>query len=124
MGEWYVGFLGRLPESGGFNYWLGQFRSAQCATGAATAVWNVMNSTTAQFIASAEYSSRGRTNSEFVTDLYRAMMRRAGGVSGVSYWTSRLAGGMTREQVRQAFIGSSEMVGRASTVAAQGCFGT
>jgi len=122
--DYYVGFLGRLPDSGGFNYWLAQFRSAQCAAGAPTLVWSIMNSTTSQFIASAEYVNRGRTDSEFVTDLYRAMMRRDGGASGVSYWTSRLAGGMTREQVRQAFAGSSETIGRANAIAAQGCLGT
>jgi hypothetical protein len=119
--DYYVGFLGRLPDSVGFNYWAAQFRSAQCAAGAPPLVWSVMNSTTSQFISSAEYASRNRTNSEFVTDLYRGMMRRDGGASAVFYWASQLAAGMTREDVRQAFAGSPEMIGRANTIAAQGC---
>jgi hypothetical protein len=63
--DYYVGLMGRLPDSGGFDYWLAC--SAQCAAGASTLVWGIMNSTTSQFISSASMQVTNRTDSEFVT---------------------------------------------------------
>ena len=31
--DFYRGLLGRLPDDGGFDFWLGQFRTAQCRAG-------------------------------------------------------------------------------------------
>jgi hypothetical protein len=30
VGDFYRGFLARLPDDGGFGYWVGRFRTAQC----------------------------------------------------------------------------------------------
>jgi len=52
----YRGILGVLPDSGGFNYWLGQVRTAQCA--GSTSVTNQVNTLAAAFINSAQYGNR------------------------------------------------------------------
>lgn len=68
--DFYRGFLNRLPDSSGFQYWLGRFRGAQCS--GAAAVNAEVDTISRQFLASAEYTSRNRSNSDYVADLYYA----------------------------------------------------
>ena len=70
----YRGFLNRLPDDGGLNYWMSQMRQAQCAGGNALAT--VADSISSQFLNSAEYAARSRTNVDFVADLYSSFLRR------------------------------------------------
>jgi len=116
----YGGMLHRLPDSGGFAYWVGQMRSAQCVN--ATAVAQVIDQITAQFIGSVEYAGLGRTNSGFVQDLYYAMLQRGGDLAGFNFWVTQIANGsLPREQVRQQFLASPEMQAQINAIAAQGC---
>ncbi len=120
--DFYRGLLSRLPDSGGYNFWLGQFRTAQCQGGPAvyTQVENISNS----YVNSAEYSNRGRTNAQFVGDMYNAFLRRGGDLPGVQYWIGQLdSGARTRENVRQAFISTPEFNQRVVAVINQGCLG-
>ncbi|MCM2329482.1 MAG: DUF4214 domain-containing protein, partial [Lysobacter sp.] len=74
------------------------------------------------FLNGAEYAARNRTHSQFVGDLYNAFLRRGGDLTGVQYWIDQVASGArTRDQVRQAFIASSEFSGRVGAIIAQGC---
>jgi len=57
------------------------------------------------FIQSAEYGLRGRTNSEYVEDLYDAILRRGALPSEVSYWVTFL-NTATREDALQYFTDS------------------
>jgi uncharacterized protein YidB (DUF937 family) len=73
-------------------------------------------------VKSGEYTSRGRTNSQFVGDLYNSFLRRGGESSGVNFWIGQLdTSSLDRSQVRQAFVASPEFQGRVSRVVSEGC---
>ena len=118
--DFYRGLLGRLPDSGGFTYWVGQFRTAQCQ--GASQVTAQANSISSAFMNSAEYVNRNRTNAQFVGDMYDTFLRRGGDLTGVQFWLGQLnSGAMTREQVREQFVASQEFQNRVSAVIQQGC---
>ena len=122
--DFYRGILGRLPDSGGFANWLGQFRTAQCAGAAATGeIYNAVESISAAFVNGPEYLGRGRSNTDYVSDLYYAFLRRGGDLTGVNFWIDRLnTGTQTREQMRREFLNSPEFNGRVNAIIAQGCY--
>jgi hypothetical protein len=72
--------------------------------------------------ASAEYAGRQRNNTEYVSDLYYAFLRRGGDLSGVDYWVNRLDTGVEdREMMRRDFINSPEFSARIDAIIQQGC---
>ncbi len=97
-----------------------QFRKAQC-TGAA-AVTAEAEAISSGFATGPEYASRNRSNSQYVGDLYNAILRRGGDGPGVQFWIGVLnSGALTREQVRQQFVQGSEFQGRVQQIIAAGC---
>lgn len=118
--DFYRGLLARLPDVGGFSIWRGQLQIAQCQ--GAVAVNAQVESISSQFANGAEYAARGRTHAQFVGDLYNAFLRRGGDLAGVQFWINQLSGStLTRDQVRQAFVASTEFQGRVTSVVNQGC---
>jgi hypothetical protein len=118
----YGGFFRRLADSGGYTYWDGRFRTAQCNSSPATAVQSTIDSVSSQFVASDEYKARNTTNSQYVQDLYYAMLQRGGDLTGFNFWVNQLdTSAMTRSQVRQQFLASPEMTAQSAAIAAQGC---
>jgi hypothetical protein len=118
--DFYRGLLSRLPDSGGFDYWVGQFRAAQCQGAAAvSAQADAISSAYAQ---SPEYAARGRTNAQYVGDLYNAFLRRGADLAGVQFWIGQLdSGAQGREQVRRAFLASAEFNTRVQALVTAGC---
>jgi hypothetical protein len=93
---------------------------AQCIGSAA--VTAEVESISSYFFSSPEYAARGRSNGQFIQDLYYAFMRRYASVSEVSYWVDELnTGARTREQLRQYFIQSLEFQGRVAAMINEGC---
>jgi len=118
--DFFRGLLGRLPDDGGFAFWVGQFRTAQCAGGAA--VNAQVESISSQYALSQEYANRARSNAQYVGDLYNAFLRRGGDLAGVLFWINELStGARTRENVRQAFVASPEFQARVAAIINQGC---
>jgi hypothetical protein len=117
--DFYRGVLSRLPDTGGFNFWVQQFRTAQCQ--GAAAVNTQVESISSGFMNSGEYTGRNRTNPQFVGDLYNAFLRRGGDLGGVQFWIGQLNGGATRNSIRQQFITTPEFQGRVAAIIAQGC---
>ena len=75
-----------------------------------------------EFLSSAEYASRNRNNTDYVSDLYSAFLRHGSDLAGLNFWINRLATGVdTRETMRTEFIGSSEFATRIDAIIAQGC---
>ncbi|MBK8963447.1 MAG: DUF4214 domain-containing protein [Candidatus Competibacteraceae bacterium] len=96
------------------------FRGAQCS--GAAAVNAEVDTISRQFLASAEYASRNRSNSDYVADLYYAFLRRGGDLSGFNHWVNQLnTGSQTREQVRVDFLRSPEFQSRVTQIINQGC---
>ena len=120
VNDFYRGFLNRLPDNAGFNAWLTQMRSAQCA--GPQQVRDVSHQIALQFIQSAEYALRARNNSGYVDDLYNGILRRGADPAGFAYWRSFLdLGTYTREQLLQFFINSPEFQLTVQEVINAGC---
>lgn len=117
--DFYRGVLGRLPDSGGFVYWLQQFRTAQCQDSFAVATQ--VNSISSSFLNGAEYAGRARNNTQYVDDLYNAFLRRGADVTGLQAWVNTLNGGTSRDTLRRSFVNSIEFTTRVNAVVAQGC---
>ena len=118
--DFYRGLLARLPDNGGFTYWVGRFRTAQCQGQAAIVA--EAEAISSAFTLSGEYASRGRTNAQYVGDLYNAFLRRGGDLTGVQFWINEIGtGARTREQVRMAFRDSPEFQARVTAIIQQGC---
>jgi len=118
--DFYRGFLSRLPDDGGYNFWVQRFRAAQCQ-GQAAIVAEV-EAISSAFALSAEYLGRNRTAAQYVGDLYNAFLRRGGDLAGVQFWINQVASGArTREQVRVEFKNSPEFQARVAAIIAQGC---
>ncbi|MEW6571703.1 MAG: DUF4214 domain-containing protein [Nitrospirota bacterium] len=88
VNDFYRGILSRLPDNGGFNYWLNKMRVAQC-TGS-QAVKDVSYQIASLFVHSQEYISKNRNNAQYLEDLYDAVMRRSASPAEVNYWLNQL----------------------------------
>ncbi|TXG87852.1 MAG: DUF4214 domain-containing protein, partial [Rhodocyclaceae bacterium] len=75
-----------------------------------------------QYLGSAEYAARNRSNRDYVADLYYAFLRRGGELTGFDFWVSQLDNGLkTREQLRKEFLNSPEFQSRVQQIISQGC---
>jgi hypothetical protein len=120
VNDQYRGILSRLPEDGGYLFWLGHMQTAQC-TGEA-AVSDLTNEIGLLFITSPEYVDKGRSNGEFLEDMYDAIQRRAPDLGGHLFWLGLLdSGALSREEVLQEFVNSVEFQGRVQEVIDAGC---
>ena len=85
VNDLYRGFLNRLPDTAGFNSWLGLMRNAQCA-GSQQQIRDLSGQIALGFIQSAEYGLRNRNNSQYVEDLYNGILRRGADPGGFTGW--------------------------------------
>jgi hypothetical protein len=120
VNDFYRGILNRLPDSAGFNYWLGQMRTAQCS-GSAQQIRDLSYQLSLLFIQSTEYGLRNRSDSQFIEDLYNAILRRGGDPAGFVGWVNALRT-QTRTQVLQAFTSCAEFQFRVTEVINAGCY--
>jgi len=95
----YNRILQRNPEEEGLNAWLAQ----SGVTGS-----DLVQS----FIFGEECQARisGYTDEQFITFLYKALLGRLPEADGLNAWLSRMAGGMTKEEVVSQFALSEEFV--------------
>jgi hypothetical protein len=118
--DFYRGLLSRLPDTSGFAYWLQRFRAAQCI--GVEALSGEVEAISSAFVASPEYSSRARSDAQYVGDLYNAFLRRGGDANGVLFWINSLkTGAQSRESLRQEFMRSPEFQGRMRRIAEEVC---
>jgi arylsulfate sulfotransferase len=115
----YRGAMNRLPDETGFAFWRARLAAAQCRGPADFAAEAAKVS--AEFFGSAEYAGRARSNAEYVGDLYDALLRRGAETAGALFWRDRLDAGVTREEVRAAFVASDEFQVRVARAASQSC---
>ncbi len=120
VNDFYRGLLARFSDEGGFRYWRSRMRAAQC-TGA-DEVRAVSREIAQLFAGSPEYGARLRTNTQFVEDLYNAIMRRGPDSGGFVFWLNLLDLGLvTRTQLLDYFIDSPEFQLRVQDVIGAGC---
>ena len=91
--------LGRGPDVGGFDYWVGNLRDGMPLQTAA-----------GYFIGSPEFQANiGSPNdTQFVTLLYNNALHRAPDPGGLAYWMTALGNGMTRDDLTLVFSESEE----------------
>ncbi|WP_434309441.1 DUF4214 domain-containing protein [Hominifimenecus sp. rT4P-3] len=93
--------LGREPDSGGRHFWKERLKS-EAATGADVA---------GGFFRSEEYLLLGKSEDQYVEDLYQALLGRASDTEGKRFWLRRLAVGSSRNLVFSGFVNSEEFTG-------------
>jgi serralysin len=94
-------------------------RNAQC-TGAQQ-VRDISRQLALLFIQSQEYANRNRSNSQFVEDLYDAVLRRGPELGGFNFWLGQLDSGLSRPAALDAFVDSPEFQGRVQSIIDAGC---
>lgn len=116
----YRSYLNRLPDLDGFRFWRDRLRAAQCSGVADVSL--TVDDLSRQFMFGAEYVARRRNNSQRVSDLYGAFLRRGADLDGTLYWKERLdSGARTLDYLRLQFLNSAEFQARVAQVIAQGC---
>jgi hypothetical protein len=103
----YTAGLGRVPDEGGFEYWMDEYTSGR---------WSFPRM--AQFfVGSAEFVEAypALNDPAFVAQLYRNVLDRDGEPSGVLFWSAEMAAGMSRATVLMRFAESPENIQRSGT---------
>jgi Domain of unknown function (DUF4214) len=108
----------RLPEDGGLLGWLATIRSncqnsVQQATNARNFLSGVFNSQ--------EYSNLGRSNQQFLGDMYDAVLRRYPDPTGWNGWLAQVNSGASRASIVSGIVNSQEFTNRSIAIYAQGC---
>ena len=92
--------LGRDADQTGYDYWNGKLESGEIS------FRELING----FLFSSEYLDKNKSDEEFVSDLYRAILNREPDEEGLEYWLGRLASDATRDDVIDGFIHSEEFI--------------
>ncbi|MBR5916914.1 MAG: DUF4214 domain-containing protein [Lachnospiraceae bacterium] len=95
----------RIGDRGGQKDWVEKLLNKQI-TGSECA---------RSFIQSQEYENLGLSNEDYVENLYIALMGRASDAPGKADWVTKLANGMTRDEVFAGFVNSAEFAGICNT---------
>ena len=83
----YFGAMGRLPDEGGYNWWLGEIEAGR----------HTLQSMAAGFVDSSEFKSLADTdnsgvisNEEFILHMYNGVFGRAPDTGGLAWWVGQL----------------------------------
>lgn len=112
----YNNVLGREPDAGGFDFWLGQLNSGRSVPEVVLGF-----SESAEFISATEltastfatYTLNGDLDGQ-VFRLYQTTLGRAPDEGGFLFWTDRLFAGQTLSSMAEEFIRSAEFQARFS----------
>jgi len=93
--------LGREPDAAGYAGWVSALESV-----------GTSHLSSAQYVAmsvfSTEYAARNRTNTQYVDDLYNAVLQRSPDAAGEAGWIANLNNGGSRSDVLHSFTESPE----------------
>ena len=101
----YSEALGRQADETGMNHWLTEYEAGNIT----------VNELVEGIFLSEEYLSSDKTDEEFLTDLYHALLRREPDEKGMEHWLDCLASGMEREEVIDGFVDSEEFAAIAAS---------
>jgi hypothetical protein len=102
--EYYRDILDREPEPGGAESWADEICRIQ---NLGIYVGEGFQAEARLFFNSTEYLSKGKTNSQFVTDLYQTFLQREPDAGGLAYWVGQLSC-LTRGMLITQFAYSAE----------------
>ena len=98
--RYYTYALGRKPLARDLNDWTGRLMSKSISG----------TDLTLGFFTCDEYANRGRSNSEFVSDVYLAMLGRSVDAPGLNNWISLLNSGTSRRAICTMLADSQEFI--------------
>lgn len=87
----YLGFLGRVPDERGVEFWIGQYRQGRNGQGQSLTMVATRFAEASQF----ELGTR-LSDQDFVSRVYETILGRSPELEGLVYWTGRLSEGMPR----------------------------
>ena len=93
----YVAGLERNPDEEGRQYWINCYNNGMKAEDIARG-----------FMLSDEILRKNTTNEHFIKTLYEGLFNREADEAGLEYWMEALRGGMSRAEVAESFISSTE----------------
>ena len=96
----YAAFFNRAPDLSGLNFWTGEL-----ATRGSAAYMDIAEGFAGHPKFAVDYGGLG--DRDFVLKVYVNMLGNAGDTMGVNFWTSQLAGGMTRSDMVATFVDSA-----------------
>ncbi|MFM6765430.1 MAG: DUF4214 domain-containing protein, partial [Dolichospermum sp.] len=107
----YSNAFGRVPDSAGKTYWLGQLGAEPTSATKASVIVDIIN-----FASPGDKGSltgkvnvaRNTTNQLIVQELYVTLLGRAADAPGQNYWTNLLNTGVPVSSVSQAIVASPE----------------
>jgi serralysin len=103
--ELYVAFFNRVPEAGGFDYWIKELAGGKSMTDIAQSFYNAG----VQYSSVTGFSSDMK-DEDFIHVFYKNVLGRAEGADadGLSYWNSKLVdGSSTRWSLAQDILASA-----------------
>jgi len=102
----YLGFLDRLPDEGGLEYFANRFGNADTSQQQAREMArNLMDCE--------EFQTRQPSLEECVARLYEAFLGRSAGDEEIAYWVGEIqAGNLTLQDLIDTFADSEEFAGR------------
>lgn len=103
--NFYQSALGRQPSASELQYWLGQLQAAYVQ--GPSQYLSTMSALGDALFSSSEYAARGRSDHDYVYDLYKAYLFREPDQGGWDFWTSQVPYN-GRAGVRNGFAGSIE----------------
>jgi hypothetical protein len=101
----YAAILRRPSDATGKNFWSGE-AYRMCTLGVDPKQNFVVLGNV--FLTSPEYLAFGRSDSNYITDLYVAFLNRTPDSGGLAYWTGQLAQGLPRSIAANSFLFSPE----------------
>ena len=108
----------RLPDDTGLPGWLAPIRAnCQNPSQQATAARNFMRGV----FNGQEYALLGRSNEQFLGDLYDAVLRRYPEIAGWNGWLAYINSGVDRPTIVDGIVNSGEFANRTNGIYAQGC---
>jgi hypothetical protein len=101
VASYYKGFLGRTATAPEINSWVNAINNGLTEKQDAF-----------DFISSAEFGTLHASNSDFITALYNDILGRQPASSEITFWSNELGSGLSRPDVIQATLGSTEGLSR------------
>jgi hypothetical protein len=103
--HYYTSILKRTPDSGGKDYWEQEVERTTSMGLDVKEAYMVMSG---NFYTGSEYLGKGRTDTEYITDLYLTFFNRAPDSQGITYWLNELSSGSSRDMILYFFMFSNE----------------
>ena len=113
VSHYYRSILRRAPDPAGQAFWEGEADRMQRTGVDLNEAWFAM---AMGFFASVEYTALGRSNADYLTDLYNTFFNRAPDAGGLAFWGGELSRGLPREVVLAGFMFSPEFAAFTSSI--------